>query len=546
VLLFFIGKFNAVDVNNKIFFNLMFKIKTYYFLLLSIFVSINSYSQKQGLNSIVQADLQHHMAFIASDSLEGRCFGTEVPGLQIAVEYIRDNIQKSGLKPVADSYFQSVPLLSVQPDPKKSFLKVRDKKGKVVYKIGDIISLGNGTTSEDILGEVVFAGFGWQDTISGYNDFENVDVKDKIVLYVLGNPDLFAKESQLRWNNRLETAKMEGAFKAGAKAVIVVTCPKDSKNQAFHHIEKWKNQPQYLLKTTGQIETKPFFITTPNTLEAMLGKHIKLRKELAHLAKGEKVHACLEENIEVEIQIRRETEDLGGKNIIGIVEGSDPVLKDEYMVYMAHYDHLGIGKNGDVYNGADDNGSGTVALLELAEAFQSLDVKPKRSILFLWVTGEEIGLFGSRYYVNHPVVPLEKTIACINIDMIGRVYEPRDSVWKKSPKLVKDYDGVYTLASNFCPQMLEISDTACKTLNLVPDKSLPERFVRSSDQYNFHKKGVPILNVATGYHADYHRVSDEISKINFAKMKRVTDFCFLVGFEIANQEKHLKIVSVGE
>jgi len=175
--------------------------------------------------------------------------------------------------------------------------------------------------------------------------------------------------------------------------------------------------------------------------------------------------------------------------------------------------------------------------MEVAEAFMSLEKKPKRSIVFLWVTAEEIGMLGSQSYSENPIFPLEKTVACVNIDMDGRVYEPRDSVWNKSLKKVKDFDGLYTLINDVWPELKEINSSACETLGLIPDYTLPTNFLRSSDHYQFHKNGVPILNYATGYHADYHKVGDEVSKINFDKMKRVADLCFLVGLEIANIER---------
>ena len=127
-------------------------------------------------------------------------------------------------------------------------------------------------------------------------------------------------------------------------------------------------------------------------------------------------------------------------------------------------------------------------------------------------------------------------MACINIDMDGRVYEPRDSVWNKSPKKVKDFDGLFTLCNNVWPEIKEINNSNCEKLGLIPDNSLPPNFLRSSDHYHFHKNGIPIINYATGYHADYHKVGDEVSKINFDKMKRVADLCFLVGYEIANRD----------
>jgi Zn-dependent M28 family amino/carboxypeptidase len=146
-------------------------------------------------------------------------------------------------------------------------------------------------------------------------------------------------------------------------------------------------------------------------------------------------------------------------------------------------------------------------------------------------------MLGSQYYTQNPVFPIEKTVACINIDMDGRVFEPRDTVWNKSEKKVKDFDGLYTLTNDVWPGMKELNSTACKTLGLIPDYSLPPGFLRSSDHFSFHSKGVPILNLATGYHADYHKPTDEISRINFDKMKRVADLCFLIGTEIANHKK---------
>jgi Zn-dependent M28 family amino/carboxypeptidase len=218
------------------------------------------------------------------------------------------------------------------------------------------------------------------------------------------------------------------------------------------------------------------------------------------------------------------------------VEGRDSVLKHEYVVFMAHYDHLGVGRDGDVYNGADDNGSGTVALLELAQAFCSLTEKPKRSIVFLWLSCEEIGHVGARYYCSNPIYPLEKTIAAINLDMVGRVYEsPRDDVFQSSPKKVKDYDGLYVLSNNISKKLDKINAEKCKALDIIPDYSLPKsRFLRASDHYHFHKMGVPVLNYSTGYHADFHKASDELERINFDKIRRVCNLCFLVGTELAN------------
>jgi Zn-dependent M28 family amino/carboxypeptidase len=229
---------------------------------------------------------------------------------------------------------------------------------------------------------------------------------------------------------------------------------------------------------------------------------------------------------------------ISAQNVVGILEGSDAHLKNECIVFMAHYDHLGTDENGTVFNGADDNATGCAILLELAEAFSQLETKPHRSMVFLWTTAEETGMLGSKYHAKNPVFQLDKTKAVINIDMAGRVNEPRDSVWKNSPKLIKDFNGIYTLISDFSPELDEITVSACKKLYLVPDKSLPDYFFRSSDHHHFHSRKIPVLNLSTGYHADYHKVTDEVSRIRFDKVKRVADLCFLVGFELANMVRN--------
>jgi len=223
------------------------------------------------------------------------------------------------------------------------------------------------------------------------------------------------------------------------------------------------------------------------------------------------------------------------KNVIGIVVGSDPELKKEGIIFMAHYDHLGVSPDGDVYNGADDNASGSATLLELGKAFAGLGSKLRRSIVFLWVTAEEDGMLGSEYYTKHPLFPLENSVACINLDMVGRVYEPRDSVWQNSPKMIKDFNGIYTLVSDFSPELVHLTDSICHNLGLVPDKSLPDYFFRTSDHHHFHSRGIPVLNLSTGYHADYHKISDEVSRIRFDKIKRIAELCFWVGYEMANK-----------
>lgn len=501
--------------------------------------AINSvcFSQNPALSKIDQNDMKRHLTFLSSDSLQGRKLGTAVPGLDIAADYIKVNAEKNGLKPGVDNYFQKVDIVSIKPDV-NNFIQINRRNGKAILKTTSLINLSGGSRTISIKNkEVVIAGFGYQNSEADYNDLEGVEIEEKVVVIAQGNPGIFKDGKNIRWNNRIEREKFKSISEKKPKVIITVTSPQDSENKTFLQINSWLNRERFFLKTPEKTDEIPMLICTPCFADELLGSKGKYKKYLSLISKKEKPNSYLIEKRKLDIEISSIVKPAETKNIIGFVEGSDPILKDEYVIFMAHYDHLGVAKNGDVYNGADDNGSGTVTLLEVAEAFASLEQKPKRSVVFLWVTCEEIGLLGSEYYTENPVFPLEKTVACINIDMDGRVYEPRDSVWNKSPKMVKDFDGLFTLCNNVWPEIKEISNSNCEKLGLIPDNSLPPNFLRSSDHYHFHNNGIPIINYATGYHADYHKVGDEVSKINFCKMKRVADLCFLVGFEIANIKK---------
>ena len=508
-------------------------------ILILLFVQSICFGQKSGLERINIDDLKRHLTFLSSDSLQGRSLGTPINGLDIAANYLKTNAKSIGLADGADDYFQIVPIISSQPDYENLFLEITNTEGKVIFKTDSIIGLPQESDIDISNAEIVFAGFGFKDEKSGYDDFEALDLRGKIVMFSIGTPAWFQNDELPHWNNQLETSKIKEAFEAGAVGVILINSPLDRENNIYNRIRNWNDRIDFNLEfpEKNPPEKNSFVLTTSFQADLMLGKSGKLKNLLSKISDNKKSNSFTIEGIRANIKVKSKTEHFQGKNIIGFVEGSDPVLKNECVVFMAHYDHLGIDKNGDVFNGADDNGSGTVTLLEVAEAFAGLEKKPKRSIVFLWVTNEEVGMLGSQYYAENPLFSMEKTVACINIDMDGRVFEQRDTAWSKSPKVVKDFDGLYTLTNDFCPELKKINSTICHSLGLIPDYSLPTNFLRSSDHFSFHKNGVPILNYSTGYHADYHKVTDEISRINFDKMKRVADLSFLVGLEIANHKK---------
>lgn len=497
-----------------------------YFSLLVFLFSANA--QNEALSKIDIPDLKEYLTFIASDELQGRELGTKVDGLEITANYLADYAKEIGLKPAVENYFQSVPILHTALST-DDFIEVKNKKEKSVYRSEELVKLSQ-TPGVFSLDEepVLFIGFG--------ENIESLEIKDKLVVVAQGSAESFSGEETFKWQNRTERAKMNAIMEKQPKALLMITNPKDTENKSFKQLQGWMSRPGYSVKTDDVSAQPAVLLATPKVADALLGKKGQYLKYLEDVTAGSE--AVTEVSKTLSLKTGTEPELLEGKNVIAYVEGSDPVLKDEYIVFMAHYDHIGVNKNGDVYNGADDNGSGTVAIMEVAEAFASLAEKPKRSIVFLWVTCEEKGHFGSSYYCDHPIFPLDKTIASINLDMVGRVYDgPRDDVWKDSPKKVKDFERLYTLSNDVWPELAKINEKYCAELGLIPDTSLPkERFLRASDHYHFHKNGVPILNYATGYHADYHKVGDEVEKINFEKIKRVADLCFLVGFDLANRE----------
>ena len=227
-------------------------------------------------------------------------------------------------------------------------------------------------------------------------------------------------------------------------------------------------------------------------------------------------------------------------NIAGYIEGDDPVMKNEVVVFSCHYDH--IGASGTKVNpGADDDASGCAGLLSAANAFHSLDRKPLRSILFLWVSGEEIGLFGSQSYVNNPLFPLDKTIADLNMDMIGRVKGVADT---SAENPMTGPNGVFVITDNQSRELIEIADEIDKKSPLDFDYSLsgrnhPLQLFARSDHYNFVRKDIPILFFSTGLHTDYHTPGDVVEKIDFKKLELVTRTVYEIGFTVANKKTRL-------
>jgi Zn-dependent M28 family amino/carboxypeptidase len=237
------------------------------------------------------------------------------------------------------------------------------------------------------------------------------------------------------------------------------------------------------------------------------------------------------------------------QNVVAVFEGSDPVLKNEYVAVGAHYDHVGVGVpvNGDaIYNGADDDGSGTTAILAMAEALAKTSPRPKRSVLFVWHCGEEKGLWGSQYFTQFPTLPLASIVTQLNIDMIGRSRQEGDTT--PANKELSGPNEIYVIGSKMMSTELgalsERVNASFLNLNFnykYDDPADPNRFFFRSDHFNYAQKGIPIIFYFDGVHEDYHRPGDEVSKIDFQKMEKVTRTVYLTLWEIANSPQRPRV-----
>jgi Zn-dependent M28 family amino/carboxypeptidase len=249
------------------------------------------------------------------------------------------------------------------------------------------------------------------------------------------------------------------------------------------------------------------------------------------------------------MNVASRTESINTQNVVGVWEGSDPLLKGEYVALGAHYDHVGMGtgKTGDqIYNGADDDGSGTTALLGMAEALARAPVRPKRSVLFVWHCGEEKGLWGSRYFTENPTVPLDHIVAQLNIDMIGRSKKEGDTNPKN--KELTGPNEVYLIGSTMMSTELgELVETVNKSfLNInfdrrYDDPADPNRFFFRSDHFNYARKGIPIIFFFDGVHEDYHQVGDSPDKIDYQKMEKITRTVYMTMWEVGNRATRPKV-----
>lgn len=499
-------------------------------LVLAITLSTSAWAQKAAdpkpfANSITADDLKKHLFTVAGREMEGRETATE--GQRKAAAYIEDHFKKLGLIPGNNGNYQmKYPVF--QDSMVGASIEVN---GQTFEPNKDFIINLNTAYSSTMLGsEVVFVGYGISD--SSRDDYKDLNTQGKIVLILPGAPPAPAHTSgtavaapPTRYN---PFAYMEAAQKHGAAAVMMV-------QSSFPRRGSTGKGSQYLNGFRKNISPNTWYISE-QVARAIMGADYE--PATAAMKSGSPVLKTY--NAEIKLQFNKYISQVNSSNVIGFLEGTDK--KDEFVFITAHYDHLG--KRGDsvIYYGADDDGSGTVSVLELAEAFAKAKAAgkgPRRSIVFMTVSGEEKGLWGSDFYSNHALFPLNKTSVDLNIDMIGRIDPKRKTGDSMNYIYVVGDD---KLSSDLRPISEAINKKYSKLeldykYNAPND---PERIYYRSDHYNFARKGIPIIFYFNGTHNDYHRPTDTPDKINYDLMAKRARFIFFTAWEMANRNDMLK------
>jgi len=520
-------------------------------------IPFSLYSQKKSnsINQISSSDLESYVTFLASPLLKGRMNGEE--GLEIAGQYIASQAKLLGLKPAnGKSYFQPYSVMKKTMDREKTTIQIiygtRDTV-KIMESIFQLIPTGPSDFIID--GDVIFAGYGIKADKYNYNDFSNINTEGKMLLIMDRAPmSKDGKSCQFEeplWSSGMNIQmKLTTLIYSKAKAILIVSDPKSG----FQSIEE--SSPGFAGYIKSSIKLKGEKEGLVNPFMAAMPKVIFIHRSVAdELLKGsghslEQLQNSIDETLspnsfaiedkQIKITEVSFSEEKILNNITGYIEGSDPILKNEVVVFSAHYDHIGV--SGEKVNtGADDDASGCAALLSLAEAFQDLKKKPLRSLLFLWVSGEEIGLFGSKSYVNNPLFPIEKTVVDLNMDMIGRIKGIADST-DQTP--MTGPNTVFVITDGQSKELLSIADDIDNRSPLDFDYSLsgkdhPLQLFARSDHYNFVEKDIPILFFTTGLHTDYHTPGDIVERIDFKKMELVTRTMFELGLTIANRKDRI-------
>ena len=476
------------------------------------------------------AALRADLTVFASDAFLGRLAGT--PSARRAAEFIAERLTGTAIEPAGDSgFFQRVPLSRQVFAPTTKFL-VTSRGRAVELKVGEdivpLLRLGEGVPLPRLSaeGDIVFAGYAMSSPQTGRDDLGKLDLAGKVVVFVGGAPPNVDSATRARLEAPEQLGQRMGAvLMRGPAAIIIVTAGKlESDFNALASevlngsltLAATEEEPERVLPMVMFARPRAGSPLLPARWPAddkpqSLGRHLTARITLGRAQAA-------------------------SYNVVALLRGSDPALSQSYVALGAHLDHIGVQppvRGDSIANGADDDGSGSMALVSVARALAGSAERPRRSILFVWHTGEEAGMLGSEWFMTHSTVPIDSVVAQLNADMIGR--NAPDSLLLVGPRAAPNGQ------SRVLGAIVDSVNAAlARPFNVnrewdSPDH--PEQIYLRSDHYSYAKRGIPIVFYTTGLHGDYHQVSDEVSKIDFDKLSRVTDLIMRSALAVANRQE---------
>ena len=444
----------------------------------------------------IQADqIRAHLAFLADDALEGRAAGRR--GARIAARYIVSQLARVGIEPAADGYYQPVPLIGWQPDPRRISLEFAagDSTGSLAFPTDAILWLDSGADTAGVRGELVFAGYGVRAPEYDWDDYGDIDVRGRIVLVLSGDPPAPPDEPLIfdggamtyygRYTYKIETARSQGA------AAIIIVHTLDGAGYPWSVVQSsWTGEqlalPRDSAAAAAQLQMQGW-LSFAAARRILAAGSIDLDALFVRAARRD--FQPVRTGVTMHLRAGGRTRRFESNNIVGVVRGSHPERRAEAIVYTAHYDHLGIGPavGGDsIYNGAYDNASGVALLLEIAEAFARHTPPPERTVLFLFTTAEEAGMLGAQWYVRQPAIPLRRTVAALNIDG-ANLWGATDDV--SAVGLERS-----TLGLTFEQQ------AAVLGLRVEAERAPDKGFYFRSDHFPFARARIPALYLDHGIH----------------------------------------------
>jgi hypothetical protein len=506
----------------------------------ALLATVPSYSQREALRAITQKDAEEHMKYLSSDELEGRRTGSD--GNTAAAEYIRAEALKLGLKPLPgqDDLFQPLDYLRVTTVEGEAQITLTDTSDFVLGS-AQLIPLMPPSDTINLTGEVVFAGYGYMNSSEKYNDFAGINMKDRIVVVMTRVPEIKGSGMPSKGSGiseMTEARKLPMIMLQQAKAVLFVADPALGTDISADLLSMGSTyQLVPLFRKPGfNFNINAYAISSGFADMMLANTGLTLKGLQDSIASGHRPVSFIIPNLRTRISINVAKDTVTSNNIIGYIEGSDPELRKEAVIFTAHYDHVGKDASGNIFNGANDNASGSVGLLNVAAAFSALEKKPARSVIFLWATGEEEGLHGSTYYTENPPFPLEKTLADINFDMIGRSRRSTDVGASLSGEIdITGPDTIKVIHGTECPDLVTLATRACKESGIYPIDEGKGTHFAGSDHYPFYRKKIPAIFFFTGLHKDYHKQTDDYEFIDFDKLIRVSKAGFLTGYRVASR-----------